>query len=287
MFIKDLFSRKKPVISFEIFPPKKDCDVDVIYRTIEQLAGEQPDFISVTYSAGGVGSEKTVEIASIIKKNFGIESLAHLTCITANSQKIHSTIEELNKNNVENILALRGDIPANFKHDGKLQYRYASDLIREIREYDKFSIGAAAYPEGHIEADDLTSDMINLEKKVKAGADFLITQLFFDNKLFYGFMENKNKYEINIPVSVGIMPVLSKQQIQKMIFMCGASLPSKIIRILNKYENDPDSLRDAGIEYAAEQIDDLLQNDVDGIHIYTMNQPEIAKKILNYIRPNL
>lgn len=284
MYISDLFKQKKPVISFEIFPPKKDGDPGTIIRTIEELAAEKPDFISVTYSAGGTGnSGMTIEIASMIKNKFGIEALAHLTCINADTDQIHHIIKALKAHNIDNILALRGDTPAGAAEIAS-DYRYASDLIREIKEYRGFSIGAAAYPEGHLEAADLTADLTNLAKKVEAGADFLITQLFFDNRLFYEFMEQKSRYGIKVPVSVGVMPVLSKHQIEKMIFMCGASLPSRIIRLLNRYEKDPDSLRKAGIEYAAEQIRDLIENGVEGIHIYTMNQPDIAKNILGYIR---
>ncbi len=287
MLIKELFSSKKPVISFEIFPPKTECGLDTIYSTIEELANLKPDFISVTYGAGGVGSDKTVEIASMIKNNFGITALAHLTCINSSQAKIHSIIDALKKQNINNILALRGDIPEGQAHYGNSQYQYASDLVAEIKHYDNVCVGAAAYPEGHIESPSLHNDLVQLEKKVEAGVEFLITQLFFDNSLFYHFIEEKAKYSINVPISVGVMPVLSKQQIQKMIFMCGASLPSKLIRMLYKYENDAESLKLAGIEYAAEQVADLITNGVDGIHIYTMNKPEIAKQILNYIQPRV
>lgn len=285
MYIGDLFQKKKPVISFEIFPPKKDYSVETIFKTIEDLKDLSPDFISVTYGAGGSGSDKTVEIASIIKNKYGIEALAHLTCITSDKERVCSTINELKNNNIKNILALRGDIPEGYNLNSSIQYNYASDLIREIKRQGEFSIGAAAYPEGHIQCDDSRISAIHLKQKANAGADFLITQLFFDNRLFYDFINLKEKLSINIPISAGIMPILNKQQVQKMIFMCGASLPSKIIKLLYKYENDPQSLRKAGMEYATEQTIDLIANGVEGIHIYTMNQPEIAREILKNIQP--
>lgn len=285
MYIKDLFEKKKPVISFEVFPPKKDAPVETIYKTIEGLVDLSPDFISVTYGAGGVGSDKTVEIASIIKNKYGIEALAHLTCITSDKQKVQDTIKELKNNNIQNILALRGDIPEGFKLNKKADYNYASDLIREIKDGGDFSVAAAAYPEGHIECEDIRISGIHLKQKVNMGADFLITQLFFDNRSFYDFINLKEKLSINVPVTAGVMPILNKNQIQKMIFMSGASLPSNIIKMLYKYENSPEDLRKAGIEHAAEQVIDLIANGIDGVHIYTMNQPEIAREILKSIQP--
>lgn len=287
MHIKDLYSRKKPVISFEIFPPKKDYNVDTIYSTVEELRSLSPDFISVTYGAGGVGSDKTVEIASLIKNKYNIEVLAHLTCIGSDEESLASKINELKSNNIENILAMRGDILDSSKIGSDRKYNYATDLIRDIKKVGGFSVGAAAYPEGHIECEDLRISAIHLKQKIDAGADFLITQLFFQNTLFYNFLNLKEKLSIKVPVSAGVMPILNKSQVQKMIFMCGASLPSKIIKILYKYENNPESLRKAGIEYATEQVIDLIANGVDGVHIYTMNQPEIAKEILKHIQPKV
>lgn len=285
MHIKDLYFRKKPVISFEIFPPKKGYNIDTIYSTVQELSNLGPDFISVTYGAGGAGSDKTVEIAAIIKNKYKTETLAHLTCKGASEENVFSKIKELRANNIENILALRGDISEYNTIDRNTSYNYAIDLIRDVKRYEEFSIGAAAYPEGHIECEDLRISAIHLKQKVDAGADFLITQLFFENNLFYRFLELKEKLSMKVPVSAGIMPILNKNQIQKMIFMCGASLPSKIIKLLYKYEYSPDNLRKAGIEYAAEQVIDLIANGVDGVHIYTMNQSEIAKEILKDIQP--
>lgn len=281
MFISDLYKSKKPVISLEIFPPRNDNPVESIYQTIEELSFLKPDYISVTYSAGGVGtSDKTAEIASAVKNKYGIEALAHMTCINSSKDQIARYIDRLKQNNVNNILALRGDIPENLSpEDLPGDFRFARDLIAEISGYHpEICIGAAAYPEGHIECESLEKDIDHLKLKMEAGAKFLITQLFFDNAVFYKFYEMILKKGINIPISTGIMPILSKSQIQKMIFMCGASLPASIIKILNKYEHDLKGLIDAGIEYSCRQISDLIDNGVDGVHIYTMNRPEIAKR---------
>ncbi|KNF07322.1 5,10-methylenetetrahydrofolate reductase [Gottschalkia purinilytica] len=279
MFIKDLYDKKKPIVSFEIFPPKRDYDIDTVYETIQDLRDLNPDYISVTYGAGGVGSsDKTLEIASLVKNKYGIEALAHLTCITSDKVKTKAVIEDLKKHNIENILALRGDIPEGFELEDDRDYSYAKDLIKDIKEIGGFCIGAAAYPEGHIECDKLNDSLIHLKEKVDAGAEFLITQLFFDNDIFYKFLEKAEKHSINVPIVAGVMPILSRSQVEKMIFMCGASLPSRIIKILNKYEGDSESLKKAGIEHAARQIDDLIRNGIDGVHIYTMNQPEIARE---------
>ena len=285
MFIRDMFSSNKPVISFEIFPPKKEYPLSTIFDTIEGLKNLNPDFISVTYGAGGSVSERTAEIAAIVKNKYGIESLAHLTCVSSTRDEIQDVLSNLRINNIDNILALRGDIPndPDFKFPSPLQYEYAKDLVSHIRSNDGFSIGAAAYPEGHIDCNNKEEDFKNLKEKVDCGVDFLITQLFFDNDLFFEFKENLQKYNINIPVSAGIMPVLNANQIKKIVTLSGASLPNKFKRIIEKYENNPAALKEAGIAYATEQIIDLLSSKVDGIHLYTMNKPLIATKIIDNI----
>ena len=283
MQISQLYKKKKTVLSFEIFPPKKEADIQTIYSTIEQLKDLRPDFISVTYSAGGTGNgEKTAQIASLLKNEYGIESVAHLTCITADQEKIHESIETLKKNGVENVLALRGDLPADFT--GFKSYSYAKDLIADIKQQGGMCIGAAAYPEGHIDCVSMADNIAHLRQKVDAGADFFLTQLFFDNAVFYNFLEKVRGAGIYTPISAGVMPILGKQQIQRMIFMCGASLPSSIIKLLNKYENSPEDLRKASIDYAANQVRELIEYGVDGVHIYTMNQPDIARRQMQIIR---
>lgn len=277
MYIKKLYQIKRPVLSFETFPPKQQSALETITDTLGQLTALHPDFISVTYGAGGSGnSGKTTEIASMIKNEFGVEPLAHLTAITAKRETIHNTLADLKAHNVQNIMALRGDIPVGFEGDPNGDFVYAADLIREIKQVGGFCVGAACYPEGHIDCDSLPNNYAHLLQKQEAGADFLISQLFFDNAQFYHFLERARRAGVTIPIVPGIMPMMSKSQVQRMIFTCGVSLPSRIIRILHKYENDSQSLEQAGIEYACEQVTDLIKNDVDGIHIYTMNKPQVA-----------
>jgi methylenetetrahydrofolate reductase (NADPH) len=285
MFIKDMYIKRKPVISFEVFPPKKDYPIETIYNTVEQLKDLNPDFISVTYGAGGSNKDRTLEIASIIKNKYGIESLAHLTCITSTKNEIEDLLKSFQKNNITNILALRGDLPSDpdFEFPNPLHYEYAKDLITHVKNFKTFSIGAAAYPEGHIDCSCLDSDIALLKQKIDSGTDYLITQLFFDNELFYTFKEKLEMQNINIPVSAGIMPVLNKNQIQRIVSLCGVNLPKKFIRIMDRYEHNPEALKDAGIAYATEQIIDLLSSGIDGIHLYTMNRPQTTKKIIENI----
>jgi methylenetetrahydrofolate reductase (NADPH) len=284
MKIKNMYNKETPLISFEIFPPKKETNIESIYNTIDVLSGLNPDFISVTYGAGGSNdSSKTTKIASIIKNKYNIEALAHLTCITSTKDDIENTLNTLKKNNINNILALRGDLPSNFSKSNKLEYGYASDLIAHIKNNQDFSIGAACYPEGHIDCKSLHTDLLNLRHKVNVGAEFLITQLFFDNEYFYKFKENLQELKITVPVSIGIMPVINKNQVLRITSLCGTTLPDKFKRMINKYENNPEALKEAGIAYATEQIIDLISYGTDGIHLYTMNKPEIAQKILSNI----
>ncbi|MDR1835888.1 MAG: methylenetetrahydrofolate reductase [NAD(P)H] [Fusobacteriaceae bacterium] len=283
MSIAECYRSNKQTLSFEVFPPKKDADISKIYEVLREVAAIGPDFISVTYGASGKErSDKTVEIAANIERGFDIPALAHLTCIAATREEIGEILLKLRAKGIRNILALLGD-PIKGGSAGS-DYAYASDLIRHIREnYGDFSIGAAAYPEGHIRCEDFSEGIRHLRLKEEAGADFFITQLFFDNEVFYRFLDIARASGITKPISAGIMPILSRQQIERMIFMCGVSLPSRIIKLLYRYENDDGSLRQAGIEYAAVQARDLLRNGVDGIHIYTMNQPDIARIISSYV----
>jgi len=285
MDIKGIFAIKKPVLSLEIFPPKKDSPIETIYHTLEGLKDLKPDYISVTFGAGGSTTTRTVEIASMIKKQYGIEALAHLTCITATKQEITGILHQLQENGIENVLALRGDLPKDpeFKFPDPLHFRYAKDLIGEIKDRWDFSVGAACYPEGHPECSDIKSDINNLKAKIDAGADFLITQLFFDNDKFYSFMDMLKKLGIESPVSAGIMPVLNRNQIERMLALSRATLPPKFMRIMERYEHNPEALKEAGIAYATEQIIDLISWGIDGIHIYTMNRPEVSRKIVGNI----
>lgn len=276
MHIKELF-KDKTVFSFEVFPPKKTSPVEVIYSTLEELQGLSPDFISVTFGAGGSGnSVYALDIASKIKES-GIIPMLHLPCINFTRAEIDAALAEAESRGVENILALRGDINPDIP--SVEDFKYASDLITHIKSKGDFDIAGACYPEGHPDADSLITDIQNLRAKVDAGADHLITQLFFDNDYFYEFRERAAIAGINVPIEAGIMPVVNKNQIERMVTTCGASLPKKFVRIMQKYENNPEALRDAGIAYAVNQIVDLVASGVDGIHLYTMNNPYVARKI--------
>lgn len=277
--ISTFYKNKKCVVSFEVFPPKREDDVSKVYSALDKLALLEPDFISVTYGAGGAGGkEHTVQISSDIQKQHSITSLAHLTCVNAGEKQISGVLNELEAKGVKNILALRGDLPEGVAHTSGDAYKFASELIKDIRrEKPSFDIGAACYPEGHISCPSPEQDLDHMLAKQDAGADFFITQLFFDNDLFLRFRDRAAKKGIEKPVSAGIMPILSRKQVEKMIFTCGVSLPSAIIKLLHKYEASPEDTKKAGIEYAAEQARKLVQNGVSGVHIYTMNQPEIAR----------
>jgi len=278
MKISDIYDHKKPVISFEVFPPKKEADVQGIYDTLEQLGNLNPDFMSVTYSAGGSGgSEVTLDIASLIKEKYGTECLPHLTCINSTAGEVNKILRDIRTRGIENVMALRGDLLGD--NTGAGNFKYAKELISKIRnDYPEICIGAAAYSEGHVDCENLDLSVEYLKQKVDAGANFLVTQLFFDNRFFYEFYEKAIKSGINVPISAGIMPILSKGQVQKMIFMCGVSLPAEIVKLLYKYENNIDDLKKAAMDYSSRQINDLISHGVDGVHIYTMNKPEIARE---------
>lgn len=277
MRIADKFKQGKTIFSFEVFPPKKTSPVETILNAIEQMKKLSPDYFSVTYGAGGSNPGKTLEIASKIKNEYKIEALAHLTCINSSKEDIDKVLEDFQKENIENILALRGDIVPDI--EPKTDFRYASELCEYIKTKGDFNLAGACYPEVHVDAENQVEDIINLKRKVENGAEFLISQLFFDNSAFYKFYEKTKIAGINVPIEAGIMPVTNKNQIERMVSMCGASLPVKFSKIMQKYENNPEALRDAGIAYAIEQIVDLIANDVDGIHLYTMNNPYVATKI--------
>ena len=270
--------KKKTVLSFEIFPPKRTNPVDTVYDTVERLKDLKPDFISVTYGAGGSESNAdTLKIASAVKNDYGVESVAHLPCVNLNKSDVLEMLGKLKRAGIENILALRGDVNPDFAP--KNDFKYASDLISFIRENGDFNIIGACYPEGHFEASSLIEDIRNLKKKTDAGASHLITQLFFDNGYFYSFRERAVIAGIDVPIQAGIMPVVNKKQIERMVSLCKVDLPKKFLSMMTKYENNPSAMRDAGIAYAVDQIVDLLAQGVDGIHLYTMNNPYIARRI--------
>ena len=279
MKITELFQNPdKTVFSFEVFPPKKTSPIESVYDKLGEICALAPDFVSVTYGAGGTSKDsRTREIAAKIKYDFKIESVAHLTCVNSSRAEIDETLDDLEAHGIENILALRGDRVENV--EPKKDFLFASDLCAYIKNRGGFDIAGACYPEVHMEAESEIADILNLKKKVEAGATHLISQLFFDNSAFYSFAEKVKIASINVPIEAGIMPVTNKSQIERMVSLCGASLPAKFSRTMQKYENRPEALRDAGIAYAVEQIVDLISNGVDGIHLYTMNNPYVARKI--------
>lgn len=278
MKICELFKDNHTVFSFEIFPPKKDGSIETVYNTLDELTDLKPDFISVTYGAGGTQPGcSTREIVSIIKKKYHTESIAHLTCVNSAKSDIDCVIEEFKAHGVENVLALRGDINPDI--EPKKEFLHACDLIAYMKERSDLSFSGACYPEGHPEAPSLDEDIANLKRKVDAGASHLMSQLFFDNDYFYRFLEKARATGINVPIEAGIMPCVNAKQIQRMVTMCGASLPHKFTRLIAKYGDSPEAMRDAGIAYAVDQIIDLAANGVDGIHLYTMNNPYVARKI--------
>ena len=278
MKINELFNSKELVFSFEIFPQKVTSPISTVYKTLEELNDLKPDFISVTYGAGGsLTNNRTTELSSLVKEKYGVESVAHLTCISSTKDEIDIILDDLKSHGIENILALRGDIPVG--QDPKGEFNYAYELISHIKKRGDFNILGACYPEGHVRGRDLKEDMMHLKLKEEMGATHFISQLFFDNNYFYYMLEEKDKLGIKSPIQAGIMPVVNKNQIERISSLCGAHIPEKFIKIMNKYEHDKDALREAGIAYAVEQIVDLVSSGVDGIHLYTMNNPYVARRI--------
>lgn len=275
---------KRGTLSFEIFPPKKETgNLNLIYKTIEELSILKPDFISITYGAGGSTTDNTVEIASTIKGKYGIETVAHLSCIDATKDYLHEILQRLKNANIENILALRGDYPKKF--DPSLipyEFQYASDLNSFIKEHygDNFCISGACYPEVHQEADSFEADLLALEKKVSTGADYLITQIFFDNRYYYRLVREARKRGIKVPIIAGIMPVVNAKQLIRIAHMSGCSIPYELSAMIDHFSHDTVAMSEVGLNYASYQIMDLITNGVDGIHIYTMNRSYVATEIL-------
>lgn len=285
--IKQYYQNNKTLLSFEVFPPKKQDDFPAVYSTLDELKALSPDFISVTFGAGGSNSKKTVEVASYIQNECHIEALLHMTCVGYKRADLEEVLLLLKESGLHNLLALRGDRPQ-FMTDEQYEERdflYANEMITFIREHyrDELCIGAACYPEKHFEAETIDADLRYLYQKVNSGADFLITQMFFDNNLFYSFREKAQKMGILVPISTGIMPITSPNQLGRSVSLSGSSVPKKLTDLIAKYGESPIDMRKAGIEYAAEQIRELKNNGVDGIHLYTMNKASTAKEILSIL----
>lgn len=280
MKIKDILKEEKVHISFEVFPPKTDAGYESVLRATEKIAALKPAFMSVTYGAGGGTSKNTASIASQIQDDFHVTSLAHLTCVSSTKEEVHTVIENLKEKGIENILALRGDIPADTEFPLPNHYKYASELIEDIKQQGDFCIGAACYPEGHVDTEHKKDDIRNLKKKVDCGVDFLTTQMFFDNNIFYNFLYRIREQGITIPVLPGIMPVTNGKQIARICQLSGTILPERFRAVVDCFGDNPTAMQQAGIAYATDQIVDLIANGIRNIHIYSMNKPEIAGAIM-------
>ena len=281
MKIKDRLSENRVNISFEVFPPKTDAGYGKVLEATEEIAALKPSFISVTYGAGGGTSKNTVKIASHIQNDLGVASLAHLTCASSTKEEVRQVIEQLKEQGIQNILALRGDIPKDGAFPIPNHYKYASELIADIKSQGDFCIGAACYPEGHVEQEHKEDDIRYLKQKVDSGVDFLTTQMFFDNDIHYNFLYRIREAGITVPVLPGIMPITSAAQMKRSQELSGTVFPRRFLAILDRFGSSPDAMKQAGIAYATDQIIDLLANGVNNIHIYSMNKPEIAVAIMN------
>ena len=283
MKLTEIFKQNKYSLSFEVFPPKTDSAFDSIEWSVRELSAHNPDFMSVTYGAGGGTSRYTTKIASLIKNRLDTTALAHLTCASTPIDTINQILDTLKENHIDNVLAMRGDIPQGFEKPQGEYYTYAYELVKHIKEYGYFDIGGACYPECHPECESLEKDIDNLKIKVDSGVDFLITQLFYDNDIFYSFLEKVRNKGIYAPVFAGIMPITNIKQIDRIISLSGTKLPDEVKTFLEKFGDKPEELEKAGLEFAIKQINDLLSNGVNGIHIYTMNKPYVARTVLKGI----
>ncbi len=283
MKLTDIIKQDKLSLSFEVFPPKTDSAFESVKTATEQIAALKPAFMSVTYGAGGGTSKFTLDIAKNIKETYGVPTIAHLTCVSSTKETVHKKIEEIKAAGIENIMALRGDIPADMLDSDrtKWEYHHAVDLIKELKEYSgDFCIGGACYPEIHPESRNRAEDIEHLREKVDAGAEFLTTQMFFDNNLLYSFLYKIREAGITVPIVPGIMPITNANQVDRAIKLSGSHMPQRFKSLVDKFGSDPDAMLQAGIAYATDQIIDLYANGITTVHVYSMNKPNIAEKIL-------
>ena len=284
MKIIDLIRNDSPSLSFEVFPPKTEMSFEKVKPAIEEIARLRPAFMSVTYGAGGGESQYTLDIAKGIRERYGVSSLAHLTCVSSDRETVRERIRELQEAGIRNVMALRGDIPLKMQNEDRSlwDYRYAIDLIRELKESGgDFCIGAACYPEIHPESSCQKEDIRHLKEKVDAGCDFLTTQMFFDNNLLYNFLYKIREAGITVPVIPGIMPITNANQIARALKLSGSFVPQRFKSLVDKFGSDPAAMKQAGIAYATDQIIDLYANGIGNVHVYSMNKPDIAAKIQN------
>ena len=282
MKIIDLLTADKLSLSFEVFPPKTETSFESVKMATEEIAKLQPAFMSVTYGAGGGTSKYTLDIAKNINELYGVPTLAHLTCVSSSKEMVQQKIEEIKVAGIQNVMALRGDIPAGMEDADRSDwdYRYAIDLIRELKDANAdFCIGGACYPEVHPESVCQKEDIKRLKEKVDAGCDFLTTQMFFDNNLFYNFLYKIREAGITVPVIPGIMPITNANQIERALKLSGSFMPQRFKSIADKFGGDPAAMKQAGIAYATDQIIDLYANGISNVHVYSMNKPEVAQKI--------
>lgn len=268
-------------ISFEVFPPKTDDTYDKVLEATEAIAKLAPSFISVTYGAGGGTSRNTVKIASHIQNDLGVDSIAHLTCVSSTKEEVRRVVEDMKEHGIQNVLALRGDIPKDATFPVPGQYKYAYELVEELKQMGDFCIGAACYPEGHVESEHKAEDIMYLKQKVDCGVDFLTSQMYFDNSIFYNFLYRIREKGITVPVLPGIMPVTNGKQIARICQLSGTILPQRFRAIVDRFGDDPKAMQQAGIAYATDQIIDLIANGITNIHVYSMNKPEVAKAIMD------
>ena len=276
MKIRDILAQEKPTLSFEVFPPKTEANYASVLTAAREIAKLDPSFMSITYGAGGGTSDYTVDIASHLK-SYGVTPLAHITCVSSNRDKVHSVLQELKARDIENVLALRGDLPK----DGKLSddYRHAIELLPEIKEAGDFCIGGACYPEGHVEAKNKDEDIKYIKMKQDAGCEFFTTQMFFDNSIFFSYLYRLRERGVTVPIIAGIMPITNVSQVSRSIQLSGAYMPQRFLSLVDKFGDNPAAMKQAGIAYATDQIIDLIANGVKGIHVYSMNKPDVAAKI--------
>ena len=280
MKISEILKQGKPTISFEVYPPKTDDLFPKHREATMKIAAMQPSFMSVTYGANGGTRRHTFQLASDIQTEYGVTALAHITCVTTDKAGIRERLDDLKSKNIENVLALRGDIPEGYEFPQKGGYLHANELAADIKAYGDFCVGGACYPEGHPEAPSKQVDMENLKRKQDAGCEFLTTQMFFDNSIFYSFLYRIREIGITVPILAGIMPITQRSQIQKAIKLSGTVFPARFLSIADKFGDNPKAMKQAGIAYATEQIIDLLANGVKGIHVYSMNKPDVAGKLM-------
>ncbi len=283
MKLTEILNRKELSLSFEVFPPKTQDVFDVVKDATEKIAALKPSFVSVTYGAGGGTSKYTLKIAENIKRTYGVETLAHLTCVSSDKNTVKERIHDMQLSGIENVMALRGDIPDDKINDDRSRwdYSHAVDLIRELKKNGAdFCIGGACYPETHPESATSREDILHLKEKVDAGCDFLTTQMFFDNDLLYAFLYKIREAGINVPIIAGIMPITSAKQVERAVKLSGSFMPRRFKSLVDRFGSDPLAMKQAGIAYATDQIIDLYANNVKNVHVYTMNKPDVAEKIM-------